>query len=63
LKIIIYLFCQNLLIINKYIGLEVGNALELTNIYASVQNYDEDEKGLKEVETLGGTIPNITRDL
>lgn len=33
---------------------DIGKALELSNIYASVQNFDDDEKGLKEVETLGG---------
>ena len=35
-------------------SIDIGKAIELTNIYASVQNFDEDEKGLKEVETLGG---------
>ena len=35
-------------------SIDIGKAIELSNIYASVQNFDEDEKGLKEVETLGG---------
>jgi len=35
-------------------SIDIGKAIELTNIYASVQNFDEDEKGLKEVDTLGG---------
>ena len=40
--------------IHWFKGVDIGNTIELTNIYASVQNFDEDEKGLKEVETLGG---------
>ena len=40
--------------IHWFKSIDIGKAIELTNIYASVQNFDEDEKGLKEVETLGG---------
>lgn len=33
---------------------DIATTLDLTNIYSSVQNYDENEKCLKEVDTSGG---------
>jgi prophage antirepressor-like protein len=33
---------------------DVGEVLDIKNIYTSVQNFDDDERGLREVETLSG---------
>ena len=41
---------------NKYYfrGSDVANALGITNIRSSIQNFTEREKGVRKVDTLGG---------
>ena len=33
---------------------DIGKSLELSNIRAYIQNFEDNEKGVKEVDTLGG---------
>ena len=50
---------NNILILkdkNKYFfrGSDIANALGITNIRSSIQNYNDKEKGVRKVDTLGG---------